>query len=181
MQVEALGKAGVHSDNLHVEKVSARAHRRPAFEWALETLRPGDTLLVWSVDRLGRDVREIHKSLDIIRNSGARIRSITQGFIDSETPNGRFALNMLASLAENEWDTARQRTRAGVDAARRRGVRFGQPPKLTPKQQAQCRAWKRKGHTVREIVGMVAAEFKIEVSHGAVQNYCNPRPPKGKT
>lgn len=185
MQIEALQKIGVHPDHMHVEKISARATRRPAFEWALETLRPGDTLVVWSVDRLGRDMREIHKSIDTIQASGARLKSITQPPVGEESENGRMMTNMFALLAENEWDRGRGRTRAGVEAARRRGVKFGQPPKLSPKQQQKCRTWQRTikpRPTVRELTEMAKAEFNIKtLSHGAMQNYLKPKPPKKRT
>lgn len=180
MQIEALTKAGVHRDNLHIEKVSASARRRPMFDWALETLRPGDTFVVWRLDRLGRDVRGIHATMDVIRDAGATIHSLTE-HLDTETPIGAFSLNLMASLAQLERDQVTLRTRAGVDAARRRGVKFGQPPKLDSKQRAKCRAWKRQGRTVREIVEMAKAEFGVKkLSHGAVQNYVKPKPPKGR-
>jgi DNA invertase Pin-like site-specific DNA recombinase len=180
MQTDALRKVGVPEERLHVEKISARATKRPAFEWALRTLRPGDTFIVWSIDRLGRDMREIHKSLDIIDASGAKLKSLTQPPVGEDSDTGRMMTNMFALLAENEWDRGRSRTRAGVEAARRRGVRFGQPPKLTPKQQAQCRKWKRQLKlSVRELVEKAKVEFKIKkLSHGAMQNYINPKPPK---
>ena len=183
MQVEALRKAGVQERHLHVEKLSARAVRRPEFQWALKILRPGDTFLVWSVDRLGRDVREIHKSIDVIAASGARLRSITQPQVGEDTDTGRMITNMFAMLAENEWDRGKTRTRAGVKAAQERGVQFGQPTKLTPAQQAKCREWRRTikpKPTVRELVAMAVKEFKPKggLSHGAMQNYLTKKKPK---
>lgn len=174
MQIEALHRAGVLDKHLHREKVSASSRARPAFDWALSTLRPGDTFVVWKLDRLGRDVRQIHKTLDTIREAGAAVLSLTEQ-IDTETPIGGFTLNLMASLAQLERDQVRFRTRAGVEAARRRGVKFGQPPKLDAKQREQCRKWKRQGLTVREIVAKVKAEYNITVSHGAVQNYLTKR------
>lgn len=174
MQIEALRNAGVKDRNLHVEKISASAKRRPVFDWALKILRNGDVFVVWRLDRLGRDVRQIHRALDTIRESGASVRSLTES-IDTDSPIGSFTVNLMASLAQLERDQVRVRTRAGVDAARRRGVKFGQPPKLDAKQRDQCRKWKREGKTVREIVLLVKSEYKITVSHGAVQNYLTKR------
>lgn len=174
MQIEALRKAGVQDRHLHVEKISASAKRRPVFDWALKVLRNGDVFVVWRLDRLGRDVRAIHRTLDIIRESGASVRSLTEQ-IDTDTPIGGFTLNLMASLAQLERDQVVMRTRAGVAAAQRRGVKFGQPPKLDDKQRAQCRKWKKEGKTVREIVGLVKSEYKIKVSHGAIQNYLTKR------
>lgn len=174
MQIEALRKAGVQDRHLHVEKISASAKRRPVFDWALKILRNGDVFVVWRLDRLGRDVRAIHRTLDIIRESGASVRSLTEQ-IDTDTPIGGFTLNLMASLAQLERDQVVMRTRAGVAAAQRRGVKFGQPPKLDAAQRGQCRKWKKEGKTVREIVGLVKSEYKIKVSHGAIQNYLTKR------
>lgn len=180
MQIEALERAGVPRKLIHVEKVSASSRSRPTFDWMLESLRPGDTLVVWRFDRLGRNVRQVHRTLDTLHRAGAGIRSLTEN-LDTESPQGEFIINMMASLAQLESDQVRFRTKAGVEAARRRGVRFGQPPKLDAKQRAQCRRWKAKGHTVREIVKKVKSEFGITISHGGVQGYIRPKPLKAKT
>lgn len=178
MQIEALNRAGCKP--IHIEKVSAARPRRPVFEWALESLRPGDTFVVWRLDRLGRDVRQIHRTLDEIKAVGARVHSLTEN-LDTDSPYGAFALTLTAALAHLERDQVRVRTRAGVDAARRRGVKFGQPPKLTSEQRSQCRRWKKQGLSVREIVKKVKSEFGITISHGGVQGYIRPKPPKAKT
>ncbi len=115
MQIEALRKAGVQDRHLHVEKISASAKHRPIFNWALKILRNGDVFVVWRLDRLGRDVRAIHRTLDIIRESGASVRSLTEQ-IDTDTPIGGFTLNLMASLAQLERDQVVMRTRAGVAA-----------------------------------------------------------------
>lgn len=177
MQVEALRKFGVQERHLHVEKISASAKRRPTFDWALTTLRPGDTFVIWRLDRLGRDVRQIHKTLDIIKDSGATVMSLTEK-LNTDDPFGTFAINMMASLAQLERDQVVMRTRAGVEAARRRGVKFGQPPKLNKVQRDKCKQWKRDGMSVREIVAKVKSEYNITVSHGAVQNYVTKRKAK---
>jgi DNA invertase Pin-like site-specific DNA recombinase len=174
MQTEALLRAGVDKRHLHVEKISASSKRRTIFDWAIKSLRPGDVFVVWKLDRLGRDVRAILKTMDTIRDAGASVRSLTEQ-IDTGSPIGSFTFNLMASLAQLERDQVVMRTRAGVDAARRRGVKFGQPPKLDAKQRAQCKVWKREGLTVREIVQRVKSEYKITVSHGAVQNYVSKR------
>lgn len=180
MQTEALRKAGVHPDLILVEKVSASARRRPKFEWMIDMLRPGDTVVVWRLDRLGRDVRGVLKTIDTIRESGADFKSLTETF-DTTTPFGNFGLTLTAAYAQLERDGVIFRTKTGVDAARRRGVRFGQPPKLTKEQRKQCRDWARKdGLTVREIVKRVTAEFKDgngkrikKIAHGTVHKYIN--------
>ena len=171
MQIEALRKAGVDGRHLHVEKISASAKRRPLFDWALKTLRPGDTFIVWRLDRLGRDVRHIHKTLDTIRESGAAVRSLTES-IDTDSPIGTFTVNLMASLAQLERDQVVLRTRAGVEAAKRRGVRFGVLPKLNAEQRAECRQWKKEGKTVREIrAEVLKRKWVKKISTGAIGNY----------
>lgn len=108
------------------------------------------------------------------------MHSLTEN-LDTDSPYGAFALTLTAALAHLERDQVRVRTRAGVDAARRRGVKFGQPPKLTSEQRSQCRRWKKQGLSVREIVKKVKSEFGITISHGGVQGYIRPKPPKAKT
>lgn len=171
MQVEALRKVGVEQRHLHVEKISASAKRRPVFDWAIKILRPGDTFIVWRLDRLGRDVRQIHKTLDTIAASGASVRSLTES-VDTDSPFGKFAINMMASLAQLEKDQVVLRTRAGVEAAKRRGQRFGVLPKLNDDQRAECRQWKKEGKTVREIQAEVLKRKWVKkISTGAIGNY----------
>ena len=171
MQIEALRRSGVAERHLHVEKISASAKRRPVFDWALKILRNGDTFIVWRLDRLGRDVRQIHRTLDIIKESGAQVRSLTEN-LNTDDPYGAFAINMMASLAQLERDQVILRTRAGVDAAKRRGQRFGVLPKLNTEQQAQCKRWKQEGMTVREIRSEVLKKKWVKkISTGAIGNY----------
>jgi DNA invertase Pin-like site-specific DNA recombinase len=179
MQIEALRRAGVRPEDLHVEKISASARKRPAFQWALERLRAGDTVLVWKLDRLGRDVREIHKTLDIIKGVGAEIKSLTEGIIDERSSLGKFALNMLAALAQLERDKTIERTISGVMSARERGIVFGQPSKLSKEQIAECKRWKKEGKSVREITSLIKKHYRIDVSQQTVWKHT--KKPKPKT
>lgn len=170
MQIAALDRAGVHPSRLHVEKVSASSKRRPLLDWAITTLRPGRTLVVWKLDRIARSMQDMLDRMEKIKSAGAGFKSLTEQ-IDTNTPGGIFLFHMLAAAAQLERDLIVQRTRAGVAAAKERGVLFGQPPKLDKKQQAQVRKWRKERHTVRAIQAMVREQFDIEVSAALIHKY----------
>jgi DNA invertase Pin-like site-specific DNA recombinase len=96
---------------------------------ALAYLREGDTLVVWKLDRLGRTVKGLVELVDALKSRGIQFRSLTDG-IDTSTPAGRFFFHMMAALAEMERDLIRERTTAGLAAARARGRKGGRKPKL---------------------------------------------------
>lgn len=170
MQITALRRAGVAADRIHVEKVSASGKNRPKLEWALSTLREGDTLVVWKLDRIARSMQDMLNRMEKIKSAGAGFKSLTEQ-LDTNTPGGVFLFHMLAAAAQLERDLVVQRTRAGVAAAKERGVRFGVLPKLDAKQQAQCRKWRKEKKTVREIVDLVRETYDIEISHALAHKY----------
>jgi DNA invertase Pin-like site-specific DNA recombinase len=87
-------------------------------------LQPGDTLVVWKLDRLGRSLRDLITMLDDFKKQGIKFKSLTEA-IDTETPTGRAMWQMIGVLAELERSLISERTRAGVKAAKDRGVKFG--------------------------------------------------------
>ncbi len=115
------------------EGLSGATTNRPALHRCLKKLRRGDTLTVWKLDRLGRSVRDLITMLDDLRDRGVKFCSLTEA-IDTETPTGRAMWQMIGVLAELERSLIGERTRAGVIDAKRRGVKFGRKPKLTPQQ-----------------------------------------------
>jgi DNA invertase Pin-like site-specific DNA recombinase len=96
-------------------------------------LQPGDTLIVWKLDRLGRSLRDLITMLDDLRFRGVKFRSLTEA-IDTESPIGRAMWQMIGVMAEFERSIIGERTRAGVKAAKARGVKFGRRRALTPQQ-----------------------------------------------
>lgn len=163
MQVRALQAAGVRLTDLHVEKVSASSKARPKLEWALANLRAGDTLVVWKLDRFARSMQDLLKGLQIIQAQGAGFRSLTE-HIDTTTPAGMLMVHVLGALAQFERDLVVQRTRHGVEAAKARGVQFGQPKKITGKALTDVKRWRRERKTFREIVDLLKSEHEIECS-----------------
>ena len=136
MQFAAMKKAG-HTKLFEDEVVGAHVNR-PALALCLKALETGDTLNVWKLDQLGRSLRDLIYMLDDFKQRGIRIKSLTEA-IDTETPTGRARWQMIGVLAELERSLITERTRAGVKAAQRRGVKFGRKLKLTPDRLAHAR------------------------------------------
>jgi DNA invertase Pin-like site-specific DNA recombinase len=155
LQLAALQKAGCTSVFTD-EGLSGATTKRPALTRCLTTLRPGDTLIVWKLDRLGRSLRDLITLLDELRAQGIKFRSLTE-HIDTETATGRAMWQMIGVLAELERSLITERTRAGVTAARQRGVPFGPKPKLTAQQITHARALRAQG----EPVSVIATLFKV--------------------
>lgn len=135
LQRDALTRAGCH--NIYEEHASAsKVRRRPELEKALIDLRPNDVLVVWRLDRLGRDMRELIRLLDRIREAGAGFLSLTEN-IDLTTPVGRLMFHVIGAFAQFESDSTAQRTTAGIKAIQERGMRYGAKPKLSPAKAAK--------------------------------------------
>jgi DNA invertase Pin-like site-specific DNA recombinase len=149
MQTAALVRAGVHPDNIHCEKVSGVATKRPGRDAALKSCRPGDTLVVWKLDRVGRSLLDLLSFMQRVEAAGIGFRSL-QDSIDTTTPAGRVMLAMLGAFAQFERDLISQRTRAGVEQAMARGVKFGQPKKLTDDKKVVLEQMLRDGLTVQQ-------------------------------
>lgn len=164
MQISALVKSGVPRKHIAVEKVSAAAQVRPELEAIIDGLRKGDTLVVWKMDRIARSVVDLLKKMERIEGAGAKFRSLTEQ-IDTTTPAGKLLFHVLAALAEFERDLIVERTRTGVKAAKARGVRFGQAPKLSDKDRAQAQKMRDRGDSIR----VIAARF--DVSHNTIRNW----------
>lgn len=120
MQIDALRRAGVLDDNLHVEKISAVSKRRPKLMLALMDAREGDTLVVWKLDRLGRNVVDLHTQVQELEKRGVMFMSL-QERIETPTAIGKAFFGLLAVFAQFERDMIVERTKSGLEAARKRG------------------------------------------------------------
>ena len=127
---------------------------RPALARCLKTLRSGDSLVVWKLDRLARSLADLISILDDFRDRGIRFKSLTES-IDTETPTGRAMWQMIGILAELERSIIAERTRAGMKAAKRRGVKFGRKPKLSPAQIAHARELIAKGEARQHVADLL--------------------------
>jgi len=138
-------------DKVFVDQASGTLAKRPALEQALDYLRPGDTLVITKLDRLGRSVRNLKALADDLQGRQVGLRALSQG-IDTTTPGGRLFFHMLAAIAEFEHELIVERTHDGLAAARARGRQGGPKFKMTPNRARQARAMYDAGqHTVQEI------------------------------
>lgn len=157
LQLDALRKAGVKEDNLHVEKVSGAAKNRPALDLAIKDLREGDTLLVWRLDRFARSMRDLYARLDRVYAKGAKFRSLTEAF-DFDTMTGKFVLGILGLVAELERQIIAARTKAGIEALRAAGDgKWGREALLTEANVKEAGRLLKSGWTGPK----VAAKFKV--------------------
>lgn len=138
LQRDALAAAGA-SRVFEDQGVSGRLASRPGLDAALDFLRAGDVLTVWRLDRLGRSTRNILELLHQIDEGGIAFRSVTEA-IDTSGPMGRAMVTIIAAFAQLEADTTRERTMAGLAAARARGRVGGRPPALSPAMVKVARA-----------------------------------------
>jgi len=132
LQKDALLKAGVKEERIYHDLASGRKDMRPGLNDCLKALQPGNTLVVWKLDRLGRDLKHLVNLIDDLRKHDVGFKVLTgQGAqIDTTTPNGRLVFGMFAALAEFERELIIERTRAGLAAARARGRNGGRPRKM---------------------------------------------------
>jgi DNA invertase Pin-like site-specific DNA recombinase len=122
LQVDALKGAGCY--RVFVDTASGTLAARPALDQVLDQLRPGDTLVVWKLDRLGRSLRHLVDTIAALADRGVGFRSLQES-IDTTTPGGKLVFHIFAALAEFERDLIRERTSAGLVAARARGRTAG--------------------------------------------------------
>ncbi|MCB0081654.1 MAG: recombinase family protein [Caldilineaceae bacterium] len=134
LQHDALIAAGVHEDRIYTDKMSGRHDARSGLDACLKALREGDTLIVWKLDRLGRNLRHLIELIEELTEKQIGLRVLTgQGAaIDTTRPEGKLVFGIFAALAEFERDLISERTRAGLAAARARGKNGGRPRKMTP-------------------------------------------------
>jgi len=128
LQRNALTEAGC--TKIFTEQMSGAVTDRPALHDALEFARSGDTLIVWKLDRLARSMKQLIETVETLRLRGIGFRSLTEA-LDTTTAQGRLVFHMFGALAEFERSLIRERTQAGLAAARRAGRTGGRPPKLT--------------------------------------------------
>jgi DNA invertase Pin-like site-specific DNA recombinase len=128
LQLDALERCGVAKELIFTDKASGASQDRAGLETCFNHLRPGDVLLVWRLDRLGRSVRHLVTLIDRLKELGVGFRSVCDGAIDTTTPSGELIFHIFSSLAQFERRLIQERTEAGIAAARARGRKGGRPP-----------------------------------------------------
>lgn len=159
LQVDALSTAGVQRRDIFADVTSGSKAGidRPGMQKLLDYAEAGDTVVVWRVGRLGRSLIDVLNTVNLLRDRGIQVRSISDG-IDPETSTGRLMLNMLATLAEYERELIVERVNAGIAAARSNGTRFGRPlsdPVVIDDKLAIAADARAKGRTAEDAARLV--------------------------
>lgn len=132
LQKDALLQAGVSEDRIYEDRVSGKSAKRPGLIACLKALQPGNTLVVWKLDRLGRDLQHLIETVEELRQRQINFKVLAGAGaeIDTTTANGRLFFAVFAALAEYERELISERTKAGLQAARARGRLGGRPRKI---------------------------------------------------
>ena len=183
-QIVALTDAGINRDNIFIDHKSGKDFNRPAWRRVRRTLREGDTLVIQSLDRLGRNYADmLNEWRYLIHRRKANIRVLDMPILDTTNKtNGliseviaEIVLQLLSFIAENERRNIRERQRQGIAAAQARGVRFGRPARQLPPQFAECVTRLRNGEitlkTAAALCAMPESTFrdKMNDQHNVVR------------
>jgi DNA invertase Pin-like site-specific DNA recombinase len=152
LQIAALKRTGCK--RIFTDTASGASRKRPQLDKCLKALTAGDVLTIWKLDRLDRSLPHLVGVLESLKRQGVGFRSLTEA-IDTEMPTGRAMLDMVALLAELERGLITERTRAGMKAAKHRGVKFGRKPKLSPEQVDHAREQIERGKTAQEVTALL--------------------------
>jgi DNA invertase Pin-like site-specific DNA recombinase len=154
LQIDALKQAGC--EKIITDELSGSVAERPGLNKLKEVLRKGDILVVWRLDRLGRTLKHLIEWVNELEQQGIGFNSL-QETIDTTTSSGKLIFHIFAALAEFERNLIRERTRAGLEAARTRG-RQGGRPKILPenKRELAVKLYASKEHSVKEICQMMS-------------------------
>lgn len=133
LQRDALNQAGC--EQLFEDQFSGTKAERPGLHRALTYARAGDTLVVWRLDRLSRSLKDLIEMVALLESKGIGLRSLQES-IDTSSSSGKLIFHLFGALAEFERNLIRERTQAGLQAARARGRKGGRPPALGPDKQA---------------------------------------------
>ena len=149
LQKDALEKAGC--ERVYVEQMSGSSSNRPELKRIMDTLREGDTLVVWRLDRLGRSLKHLIELITELEERKVGFKSLMES-IDTNTSGGKLIFHIFGALAEFECNLIRERTNAGLSAARARGRKGGRRPVLDDKQkEVAIKLYNEKNHTIKEI------------------------------
>ena len=173
LQMDALEKEGCK--RIFREKISSAKADRPELRKMIDQLREGDVIITWKLDRLGRSLRDLVNLINEIQDKGAGLRSLNDS-IDTTTPQGKLTFHLFASLAEFERDIIRERTKAGLEAARARGRKGGRPKGLSKKAENTAivaeTLYKQREMSVTEIckhLGIARSTFYNYLRHRGVK------------
>ena len=162
LQLDALQRAGC--ERIFTDQLNGAKADRPGLQSAASHLRAGDTLVVWKLDRLGRTVRQLVEFVSNLEGRGVHFASLTDG-IDTGTPSGRFFFHVMAALAVMERELILERTRAGLEAARRSGKVGGRRPVMTPAKTEAAQTLLSNGMDAKEVAMSIGVSLPTLYRH----------------
>ena len=168
LQRDALRKVGVIAKNLYTDKITGTKQDRPGLEAALSHLREGDTFVVWRLNRLGRSLKHLIESVTALQRQNIAFISITEN-IDTSTATGQLVFHIFGALAEFERNLIKERTMAGLEAARARGRKGGRPRlKASASKVAMARRlYADKANSIKDIC------HTLHISRATLYRYVN--------
>ncbi|NLD49108.1 MAG: recombinase family protein [Clostridiaceae bacterium] len=149
LQIDALKEYGV--DEIYEEKVTGTRQNRQQLTELLGKLRSGDTLVIWKLDRLGRTVRQLLALAEDFEKKGIYLVSLREQF-DTSTPMGKFCFVMFCAMAQMERDVNSERTKAGIEAAKKRGRLPGRTPKEKKQVETALKMYYSNDFSVQDII-----------------------------
>jgi len=170
LQLDALKQEGCQQ--IFAERITGAKLDRKELKRMLDHLRPGDIVVIWKLDRLGRSLRDLVDLVTEIQEKGAALKSL-QDAIDTTTPQGKLTFHLFAALAEFEREIIRERTKAGLEAARARGRKGGRPKGLSKEAQHKAIV----ARTLYEQGDMTVAQIckQLDISKGTFYKYLDLR------
>jgi DNA invertase Pin-like site-specific DNA recombinase len=171
LQMDELNAYGC--DRVFVDKASGKLESRPALDAMLGQLRAGDTVVVWRLDRLGRSLRHLIDVVSDLDRRGVALTSLRES-IDTSTPGGKLIFHVFGALAEFERDLIRERTEAGLAAARARGRHGGRPTVWTPEKLRTAKSMYAAGDQDVASIARVLGVSRASVYRGLSQPSSEP-------
>ncbi len=162
LQIRAMADAGLSADQVFEETASGGSMDRPVFKRMMKLLGPGDRIVVWKLDRLGRTVPGLIATVEELRNKGVHFKSLTQPGLDTTTPMGKMMFYFFAMMAEFERDMISERTKAGMARRKAEGVKLGPPHSI--KDNDLRLAWINQAHESGELYRLTARQILVKLN-----------------
>lgn len=163
LQYDALCAAGC--DKIYEDRISGKTVSRPGFDRIMQDIQPGDHIVVWKLDRLGRSLVHVVQTVNDFKARGIHFSSLTET-IDTSSPMGQFTFHLMAALGQLERQIISERTKAGLAATRARGTRLGRPHLSDDGDVDRVRALRAEGHSIRKIAELAG------INRGRVERIC---------